>query len=167
MNTGACLPKKKFEDYLELTRSSPQMEFNLYPMGYEIARLKQANEAMGTPVKIMPPIEPDEMPREYKKHRWLVYTASREIGTVGWSLSIAEAQAAGVGVCAPNIRPDMREHVGACGFLYDSIRDVARIIAQPFAEELRQMGFEHARKSDIAVHKHILTDLWAKAIVPR
>jgi hypothetical protein len=104
------------------------------------------------------------MPREYKKHAWLVYTADRALGTVGWPVSIAEAQASGVGVCMPNLRPDLRDYVGPAGFLYDSIGDVARIISKPLPEELRQMGFEHAKKSDIFQHRQMLINLWQKAV---
>ena len=38
-------------------------------------------------------------------------------------MAIAEAQAAGVGVCMPNIRPDIKEYVGEAGFVYDSIEN--------------------------------------------
>lgn len=164
MNGGACLPKKKMEDFLALATALPETEFNLYAMGYRVKDLRQANGKLGSPVNIMPTVEPDEMPREYKKHRWLVYTASSEIITTGWPVMIAEAQASGVGVCMRKIRPDLEEYIGECGFLYDSIHDARDIISQPFPEELRQIGFEHAKKSDIQRHKHILTDLWQKAI---
>ncbi|MDQ3254145.1 MAG: hypothetical protein M3R15_09610 [Acidobacteriota bacterium] len=164
MNTGACLPKKKFEDFLKLAAARPGTEFNLYALGYQVEKITQLNERMGNPVNMIPPIEPDDMPREYKKHRWLVYTGSREIGTVGWSVAIAEAQAAGVGVCAPDLRPDLKEYVGDCGFLYNSLREAEDIISRPFPEEMRQMGFEHAAKSDVSRHISTLTDLWRKAI---
>lgn len=164
MNGGACLPKKQMEDFLELAVALPQMEFNLYAMGYQVKGLHQANDRLESPVNIKPAVEPDDMPREYKKHRWLVYTASPEIIKTGWPVMIAEAQASGVGVCMRKIRPDLKEYVGECGFLYDSIREVRAIISQPFPEELRQRGFEHAKKSDIRRHKYILTDLWQKAI---
>ena len=167
MNGGACLPKKKMEDFLALAVASPEREFNLYAMGYQVNELRDANAKLGSPVNLMPAVEPREMPREYKKHRWLVYTASSEIATTGWPIMIAEAQASGVGVCMRKIRPDLKEYVGECGFLYDSIDDVKRIISQPFPDELRQMGFDQAQKSDIWRHKHILTDLWQKAITRR
>jgi hypothetical protein len=164
MNGGACLPKKNMEDFLELAGALPELEFNLYAVGYQVKALKQVNERLGSPVNMIPAVEPDEMPREYKKHRWLVYTASPELIKTGWPVMIAEAQASGVGICMRKIRPDLKEYVGECGFLYDSIQDVIKIISEPFPEELRQRGFEHAKKSDIRRHKHILTDLWQKAL---
>jgi hypothetical protein len=87
------------------------------------------------------------------------HTASRKLGTVGWPVSIAEAQSSGVGVCMPNLRPDLKDYVGPAGFLYDSIADVARIVSKPFPEELRQLGFEQARKSDVFRHKQVLINL--------
>jgi hypothetical protein len=63
----------------------------------------------------------------------------------------------------PNIRPDLRDYVGKGGFLYNSIGEVADIISKPFPEEMRQIGFEDAKKSDVFRHKVILTNLWRKA----
>jgi hypothetical protein len=77
---------------------------------------------------------------------------------------IAEAQASGVGVLMKNLRPDLKDFVGPCGFLYNSVEEAAKILSQPFPEELRQMGFEHAKKNDIEQHKHVLTDLWDRAV---
>jgi hypothetical protein len=163
MNVGACLPKKRMEDFLELAKLLPNREFNLYAMGYDSQEFHRLNAAMGHPVNLVPPVEPADMPAEYKKHKWLVYTASREMNTVGWPMSVAEAQAAGLGVCLPNIRPDLRDYLGGAGFLYDSVTEAADIISKPYPEEMRQLGFEQARKSDIFEHKSILLNLWQKA----
>jgi hypothetical protein len=103
------------------------------------------------------------MPAEYKNHAWLVYTAAHEFNTVGWPLAVAEAQAAGVGVCVPNLRPDLRDYAGPAAILYNSIADVADVVARPPSDELRCVGFEHAKKSDVGVHKRLLTNLWRKA----
>jgi glycosyltransferase involved in cell wall biosynthesis len=164
MNGGAALPKKKMDDFIELATLLPQNTFDLYPIGYKVEDLKALNAAKGSPVNIIPNIEPVDMPAIYKQHRWLVYTGASEIPTTGWPAMVAEAQAAGVGVLLKNLRPDMKEYVGPCGFVYDTMEDAARIISQPFPEELRQMGFEQARKSDIEQHKHLLTDLWDSTI---
>jgi hypothetical protein len=166
MNVGASLPKKKFEDFVALGASLPGLEFNLYSIGYGSAALEAANAAQGNPVRIRRPVEPGDMPAVYKRHRWLVVTASKEMGTVGWPLCIAEAQASGVGVCVPNLRPDLRDYVGESGFFYDAIDEVRDIITRPYPERMREAGFEQARKSDIGAHKTVLTDLWQRAAAP-
>ncbi len=162
MNTGAALPKKGMEDFIRLASLLPERQFDLYPLGYDVAHLVNFNRELGSPVNIMRPLQPSAMPAEYKRHQWLVYTANFEMKTVGWPLSVAEAQASGVGVCVANIRPDLKDYLGGCGFLYDSIEDAARIVAQPFPEELRQRGFELASRSDVRRHIHLLEDLWPR-----
>jgi hypothetical protein len=79
-------------------------------------------------------------------------------------MAIAEAQASGVGVCMANLRPDLRDYVGGAGFLFDSVSQVRDIIAKPFPDELRELGFEQAKKSDAFEHKKILTKLWQSAV---
>jgi hypothetical protein len=162
MNVGACIPKKKMEDFIELGTLAPKLQFNLYALGYNVEQLRQFSINKASPINFISPIELEDMPCEYKKHRWLVYTAAVN-GRVGWPMSIAEAQAAGVGVCMANIRPDLRDYVGPAGFLYDSISQVLEIISKPFPAELREMGFEHAKKSDIFSHRASLFKLWQKA----
>jgi hypothetical protein len=163
MNVGACLPKKQMDDFLRLAQHYPDREFNLYALGYKVDDMAKLNAAAGNPVRIVPAVEPDDMPAEYKKHEWLVYTAAYDPATVGWPMAVAEAQAAGVGVCMPNLRPDLRDYVGPAGFLYNSIDEVVKIISQPFSSELREMGFEHAKLSDVNRLKVPLLDLWRRA----
>ncbi|GAA3972901.1 glycosyltransferase [Allohahella marinimesophila] len=163
MNTGAAIPKKRMEDFIELARMLPEKTFDLYAMGYRSDDLQEYNEKKGGAVNFMPIVQPEDMPAEYKKHQWLVYTADFDLATVGWPMAVAEAQASGTGVCMPNIRPDLKDYVGDAGFLYDSIEEVKDIISRPVPEIMRQAGFEQARRSDIQRHKHLLTDLWDKA----
>ncbi|MDX3458201.1 glycosyltransferase [Streptomyces sp. ME02-8801-2C] len=162
MNVGACLPKKNHELFIDLARSVPERTFNLYAMGYESRRIAEYNRASGNPVVMHPLVEHRLMPTEYKKHRWLVYTASAELRTVGWPMAVAEAQAAGVGVCMQNIRPDLKEYVGSAGFLFDSLDEVADIIAQPFPDDRRELGFRQAGLSDINHHLPLLESLWTR-----
>lgn len=165
MTGGAGREPKQMEDFLTLAAMVPDVDFNLYAVGHHVETLRQLNARSGSHVNIMAPVQPASMPAEYKKHDWLVETAALEPNARGWPIMVAEAQASGVGVCMRNIRPDLKEYVGECGFVYNSIEQAKEIISQPFPEELRQMGFEHARKSDIQQHKHVLTDLWQAAIV--
>lgn len=164
MNVGACTPKKRMEDFLELATRVPDRAFNLYALGYYAPIIAQKNVKMGSPVNIVPPVEPSEMLSEYKKHQWLVYTACPKLNTVGWPLAVAEAQAAGVGVCVANVRADMRDFVGEAGILYDSISEVEGMVSGPVPEEIRESGFIHARKCDVFEHKKLLTSLWDRAI---
>lgn len=159
MNVGACIPKKRMEDFVELALRAPELEFNLYALGYKVAELQEFASARQSPVCFIPPVELEEMPAQYKKHRWLVYTAAPG-GNVGWPLAIAEAQASGVGVCMANIRPDLREYAGPTAFLYDSLDEVVKLIHQPVPEETRQSGFEQAQKSDVFQHRSLLFRLW-------
>lgn len=162
MNTGAALPKKNMEDFILLGSKMPGRRFSLYPLGYNLGSLLKYNASLGEPIRVMRPVQPRDMPTQYKKHEWLVYTANPEMKTVGWPLSVTEAQASGVGVCMANIRPDLKDYVGDCGFLYDDLDQAAKIVSQPFPEELRERGFELAWRSDIRRHIHLLEDLWPK-----
>lgn len=167
MNVGAGTPKKQMDDFLWLASRVPSREFDLYPIGYQTAELREQARRMGSPVRIHEPLEHAEMPAVYKRHGWLVYTASREVGTVGWPLSVAEAQAAGVGVCMPALRPDLREYVGPGAVLYESVSEVVDVVAGPVPEDAREQGFAQARRSDIREHRHLLTDLWRPALPRR
>lgn len=163
LNMGAFIPKKRMEDFVELGKLTSQT-LNLYAIGSNIDAFLKFNSDNGNPINIHRAVEPHEMPLVYKAHNWLVYTACPIKNTVGWSIAVSEAQAAGLGVCFPNIRPDIREFLGGAGFAYESIQEVPDIIKEPYPQEMREIGFEHAKKSDIDRHIHILTDLWNSAI---
>jgi glycosyltransferase involved in cell wall biosynthesis len=168
LNVGAITPKKRMTDFVELAASLPGMPFDLHPLptghGEPIeADLRERNRRRGNPVAIRAPVAHADMPAVYKRHRWLVYTASRRYDTVGWPLALAEAMAAGTGVCMVALRPDLEQYLGGAGFTYRSVAEAREILRRPFPEEMRERAFVQARKSDIALHKHRLTELWAKA----
>lgn len=163
MNVGACLPKKAISGYLAIGAKVPDRQFNLYALGYNVGTMHQKNAELGNPVTIVDPVQPEAMLPEYKKHEWLLYTASPKLKTVGWPLAVAEAQAAGVGVCVQNIRPDIKDYVGECGFVFDTVEEAAKIISQPYPQELREKGFALAKRSDIKRHIRLLEDLWDQA----
>jgi len=163
MNTGACHPKKSMEGFIDLALMLPEKTFNLYPVGYHTPVIVHYNESKGCPVKIHDFTQPDDMPERYKKNNWLVYTADMALKTVGWPLAVAEAQAAGLGVCIPDLRPEMKDYLGGAGFTYSRIEEAAEIISQPYPETMREAGFIQARKSDIREHRKLLEALWAKA----
>ena len=160
LNGGACLPKKDFQAFLELGKRVPGREFSLYPIGYEAEALHARNRELGSPVSVREPVPHREMPRVYKRNEWLVYTADPAVGTVGWPVSVMEAQASGVGVCMPNLRPDLREYIGPGGFVYDDLGEVAEIIREPYCAKRRSEAFAHARKADASEHARRLRALW-------
>ena len=164
MNLGAVRPKKQMQDFVELARLLPEREFNLYALGYQTTQLKAYSESRQARVNFMPPVSHDAMPAEYKKHEWLVYTAHPSMKSVGWPMAVAEAQAAGVGVCLADIRPDLKDYVGEAGYLYTDLQKVKELISRPVPAAMREAGFEQAKKSDINSHIHKLTDLWDRAV---
>ena len=68
MNMGAVRPKKRMEDFVELSRLLPERQFDLYAMGYEVDQLKAYAEQQRGPLNFIAPISHDAMPAEYKKH---------------------------------------------------------------------------------------------------
>ena len=65
------------EDFLDLAVVAPTLRFNLYALGYQVEQLRETAKNRNSPVHFNPPLELEEMPAVYKKHRWLVYTASQ------------------------------------------------------------------------------------------
>lgn len=164
MNIGPTVERKAMPDILRLANKVPGRSFNLYALGSETDWLEWRIAEAGVGVNVVGPIEPEAMPGEYKKHRWLVYTGDTGTPSTGWPIAIAEAQASGVGVCMPALRPDLMQYVGeGAGILYETIDELPAIVSAPVPEEMRERGFEQARKSDIERHKHLLTDLWDDA----
>ena len=162
MSVGAWKPKKNMECFFQLAKSSRGcgVTFDLYAPGIDAETVVSRHGLHDAPIVVHDPVEPSDMPAEYKKHEWLVYTASSSYNTVGWPVVVAEAQASGVGVCMQNIRPDLKEYVGEAGYLFDSLAEVKHIISHPFPEGQRELGFEQAKRSDIRAHISELERLW-------
>jgi hypothetical protein len=158
MNLGACQPKKGMDQYVRLASELPERGFDLFAVGFGIDRVRALNDALGAPVSFMPLTEHSRMPAEYKAHEWLVYTAAER--TVGWPVAVAEAQAAGVGVCMQLVREDIREYVGDAGYVFETTDELHEILSAPFSPERRELGFEHARRSDARGHVGLLERLW-------
>ena len=147
------------EDFIDLSLHCTYQTFNLYPIGYQTEKLIHYNAAKGNPVNIYNSVAHEHMPNIYKQHNWLVYTACEKMATVGWPLCLMEAQAAGLGVCMKNLRPDLNEYLGGAGVLYDSLDELADIIAKPVPEDIRNKGFENSKKADINNHIHLLKNI--------
>lgn len=165
MNVGRSGSRKARPDFMRLAKEMPEGLFAIYANRRHHARLERRNAELQAGVAIRERPAGAAMLREYKKHRWLVYTGDSDLPAIGWPIAIAEAQAAGVGVCMPRLRPDLAEYVGeGAGVLYDTIDELPGIVAGSVPDEMRERGFEQARKSDIEAHLHRLTDLWQRAL---
>jgi hypothetical protein len=160
LNMGAAIQKKGFENFMHLAQIVPDLNFKLYAIGYNRKEYEELNEKLGMPISIEDTVELDEMPAVYKKSAWLVYTASKKNARVGWPLCALEAMASGTGVCLPNIRPDIKDYIGDAGIIYSDIEELKDIITKPVSQQMRQKGFELARKYDIRKQIHLLTNLW-------
>ena len=160
MHVGSCQPKKGMDEFLLVAGRMPSLRFSLYAIGPRVEMLRKINVVHGNAAQISDPVDPDAMPAVYKLHRWLAYTACTKLRSVGWPVAIAEAQAAGVGVCLPKLRPDLEDYVGAGAYLYETRSELEAMLAQPVPDAMRAAGFTQARKSDVRGHLSQLTDLW-------
>ncbi|HZK75976.1 MAG TPA: glycosyltransferase [Candidatus Kapabacteria bacterium] len=169
MTIGAFVPKKQMEDALRIAKwmtdhpGTVPREFNLWVLEYGVEALWKLNEEMGRPAHPQPRAEPEEMPAIYKRHEWLLFTANRELNSVGWPLCIAEAQASGVGVLLPDLRPDLHQYAGPSGYFYNTLEEAAEILAGPYPEEKRLAAFDYCQQWDFQRHVNQLTDLWDRA----
>jgi hypothetical protein len=128
-----------------------------------ITRIDAYNRSLGSPVKNITYVLPEEMPQVYRDHDWLVYTADTKINTVGLPMAIAEAQASGIGVCLQELPGRKKEHLdylGGAGFLFKSIEELPLILRASYPEHMRLLGLKHAAKSDIRKHNVLLKEVW-------
>lgn len=163
MNVGACIPKKRMEDFVDLAARVRDRRFRLYAIGYRSDDLDAYVRRTGSPVEMVGDVEPRDMPAAYRRHGWLVYTGCFERKTVGWPMAVAEAQAAGLGVVMARVRPDLETFVGPAGFLYDDVAEVPEILARGYPPAMREAGYEHAKRSDVEAHRGLLTARWRAA----
>jgi hypothetical protein len=163
MNCGAAVPKHAMGKFVELSKQSKlDRPWRLYPLGHEAPLLKQRNRAMGSPCEVFEPIDPSDMPPEYKKAEFLIMLSNGRGNGIGWPVSVGEAQASGVVPVVPNIRPDMADYLGGGGFLYDKMEDALRFMGEPAPSSMRETGFANAERLDVRRNIHLLTDLWER-----
>jgi len=167
MCAGPAIPKKAHHDFVDLAvmMRGSGYTFDLYARGSQLDKhTRPYNEKANNPINILYR-DPDDMPAVYAEHDWLVYPSCTKINKVGLPVAIAEAQAAGLGVCwqeLPGRRQEQLDFLGGGGFLFSSMHEVPTIITQPYPEEMRQAGFKAARRCDIQEHKKLLTSAWDK-----
>jgi len=166
LGVGATIEKKNHTQFIDLAKQYktlyPSAIFNLYLLGYDVEKLKEYNTSQGSPANILF-AQPEEMPNVYRDHDWLVYTCSSTKNTIGLPMSIAEAQASGIGVCLQRVpgRDDSFEHyISGGGFLFHTNDELMHILQTKPTDEKRLKGFQAALRSDINFHIYKLTDVW-------
>lgn len=166
MCVGPAIKKKAHSEFVDLAwrmrRSG--LTFDLYARGMELENTRAYNARSRNVVNVTY-ADPEDMPEVYPRYDWLVYPSDTKINKVGLPTAIAEAQAAGLGVCwqeLPGRREEQLDFLGGAGFLFRSIKEVPAILGRPYPEEMRLRGLENARKCDIEEHKGLLTDAWRR-----
>jgi len=155
MSGGAMLPKKNIENFIQLAskikNKYPLKQINYYCMiesYYYYNDITKINNKYGNPVNFVTK-QIIDMPSEYKKHQWLIYTACPKLRTVGLPIMVAEAQASGVGVILYKLRDTMIDYVTENGYLYEKHDDVLEIISKNFDETKKQNAKEISLRYDI------------------
>lgn len=89
-------------------------------------------------------LQPAQMPALYKTYKAMLVIGAGEFGR-GLPISVLEAQAAGVTVIAPSLRPDFDAFVTeGGGFIFHSESEILALLARVQEPERRAMGFHHA-----------------------
>ena len=157
--------RHQFVDLASSMRGSSDLAFHLYASGTSLEETRTRNRRAGGIVDIRY-ADPEDMPEVYPRYDWLVYPSDTRINRVGLPVAIAEAQAAGLGVCwqeLPGRREEQLAYLGGGGFLFKSIDDVPTLLAQPYPEVMRTAGFRAAQRCDIEQHRHLCADIWNEA----
>lgn len=167
---GPAITKKAHSEFIDLAvlMKDRGLVFDLYGKGPNLSKTEEHNNRLGNPVRISF-ADPDDMPAVYPNYDWLVYTSDTKINKVGFPVAISEAQASGLGVCwqeLPGRREEQLEFLGGGGYLFKTLEEVTQLLSAPYPDEMRQAGYAAAKRCDINEHKHLLTEVWQKSLVP-
>jgi len=95
-------------------------------------------------VQIRKYVPPSEMPALYKSYKAMITVGHGEYGR-GLPMSILEAQAAGVTVIAPSLRPDFDQYVtDGGGFIFKHEQEIPDLLERIPDQHRREMGFNNA-----------------------
>lgn len=167
MSGGAFLPKKNITGFILLSKKIkqrfPDKIINYYSVMENQSyhdEIMKFNTIHGNPVNFST-VQREQMPLEYKKHQWLIYTACPEKKTVGNPLMIAEAQASGVGVIMYKLRDSLNDFVTENGYLYTNDDEVLEIISGDFDSIKRNNAIEIAKERyDIEDKIKYIENMW-------
>lgn len=166
MSGGAFLPKKDIFNFVLLAKKIkeiyPDKKVRFYsvkeePEYYDM--IIKHNIQNGSPVEFLTK-QPSEMPLEYKKHEWLIYSACPILKTVGLPLMIAEAQASGVGVLIYNLRETIKDYITENGYIYNTHNEILEIIKKPFDEIKKKQAFEISSRYNIEENIKEIEEKW-------
>lgn len=171
MCAGPAIVKKAHNDFIDLAvkMRGSGLAFDLYAAGKYLPITESYNERAGRVINISY-ADPDDMPEVYPRYDWLVYPSDTDVNKVGLPVSIAEAQASGVGVCwqeLPGRRREQLAFLDGGGFLFRSLDEIPEILARPYPEEMRLRGLQAAKRCDIEQHKVLLREVWDNHSGPR
>ncbi|UCV18273.1 glycosyltransferase family protein [Ferribacterium limneticum] len=101
-------------------------------------------------LRVMKYVPPSEMPALYKKYKALIQIG-RGYYSRGISMSVIEAQASGVAVVAPSLRPDYDAWVeNGGGHVFHDESEIPGILERIPDPAMRQKGFNSASQHDMA-----------------
>lgn len=156
MSGGAFLPKKNIRAFIQLAvqikRLYPSRRIRYYSVEEDpayAAGIYHFNITNGSPVEFLT-VQHCNMPAEYLKHQWLIYSCCPKLATVGLPLMVAEAQASGVGVIMYRLRDDLADYVTSNGYLYRETGEVLGIIEKDFDPAKRLAASELSARYDIS-----------------
>lgn len=166
--TGPSVEKKGHDQFIDLAKRMrrERFTFNLYTRGHFMPPTIEHNRKCGNPVSIRY-ADPEDMPKVYADHDWLVYPTKLDLPEVGLPVSVIEAQASGLGVCL-QAQPGREKHqldfLGGGGHLFRSIDEVPEIIRRPYSEGMRELGYVNAEKCGVEKHCAMLSKAWGQQL---
>jgi glycosyltransferase involved in cell wall biosynthesis len=133
LRVGAAIRTKDYRTFMETALLCPEHEFVLvlgtaYKVEFMVEEIVEANRALGSPVKILHDIQPEEIKNIVKQSGIYMHTIGKD-EPFGMSISIAEAMATGA-VLVVCDRPEIRAYAGEAAFYYSSAEDAAKFIRE-------------------------------------
>lgn len=166
MSGGSVLPKKNIEGFILLAKKIkaiyPSKNIVYYSVEEEldyVAKIKNFNTMNGSPVEFKT-VQHKDMPLEYKKYQWIIYTACNKLKSVGCPVMIAEAQATGVGVIMYKLRDDLQDYVTDSGYLFTEDDEVLDIISNDFDSDKKLEAYELSTRYDIVTNVEQLSTMF-------
>jgi glycosyltransferase involved in cell wall biosynthesis len=170
MSGGAFLPKKDIEGFIDmaciLKERFPDKIITYYSMAESPSyyhRVMNYNTSRGSPV-IFKTVQTSEMPQEYLKHSWLIYSACKTLKSVGLPIMVAEAQAAGVMVFMTKLRPDLELYLAGTGYFYENVDDISEIIASPPNTLMLEQAQSLCSRYDVSHSVDALETSWVSSL---